>query len=100
MVVEHGRTMTAQNGSLALVPFISDGFVVCKYAVDPRAILDADLGSLVIGGENKDILAVQIAVMRHFEGDNFAEKMKRFCEHNPDSYLYRALSLWAKNKAI
>lgn len=100
MVVEHGRTMTIQNGLLALVPFISDGFVVCKYAVDPRTTLDADLGSLVIGGENKDILSVQIAAMRHFQGENFTEKMKRFCMHNPDSYLYKALSLWAENKRI
>ncbi len=100
MVIEHGRNMTIENGLLSLVPFISDGFVVCKYAIDAKTTLDADLGSLVIGGENKDILAVQLAAMRHFQGENFTEKMKRFCEHNPDSYLFRAMSLWAENKGI
>ena len=104
MVVDHGRKEIPHSRALqklALMPFISDGFVVCKYAVDPRTKLDADLGPLVFGGENYDILAVQMAALRYFtHGENFRGKMAELVKQNSDSYLFRAMLLWAENNVI
>ena len=104
MVVDHGRKEIPHSRALqklALMPFISDGFVVCKYAVDPRTKLDADLGPLVFGGENYDILAVQMAALRYFtHGENFRGKMAGLVKQNSDSYLFRAMLLWAENNVI
>lgn len=86
---------------LALMPFISDGFVVCKYAIDPRVNLDADLGPLTFGGEYQDILTVQTAALCHFtRGENFRETMAKLAKLNPDSYLFSAMMFWAENNRI
>jgi len=86
---------------LALVSFGSDGLVVCKFAVTARTTLDADLGPLVFGGEYQDILAVQVAALRHFtRGEDFREKMAGLVKQNSDSYLFRAMLLWAENNVI
>ena len=104
MGMKLGREVNPQEPALqklALMPFISDGFVVCKYMIDPRTTLDADLGPLTFGGEYQDILAVQVAALRHFtRGEDFREKMAGLVKQNSDSYLFRAMLLWAENNVI